>query len=141
MLFTETKKDFCKKQKESFLKRVQKATLAEIEPNADTVLDQGDRPDIENAVEFLGWAEISPNFGPQIDYPRDENGMEKNVRAVSVKDKIYKFTQKNLKGQIKYTQEQPWATLTENECEPYLFFNAKTKQLETLDRQLLLGAG
>ena len=141
MLFTETKKDFCKKQKESFVKRVQKATLAEIEPNADTVLDQGDRPDIENAVEFLGWAEISPNFGPQIDYPRDENGMEKNVRAVSVKDKIYKFTQKNLKGQIKYTQEQPWATLTENECEPYLFFNTKTKQLETLDRQLLLGAG
>jgi len=136
-----TTKKFSKKEKESFLARVKKATLAEIEPTSDIVLDQGDTPGIERAVEFLGWAEVLPEFGDQIDYPKDENGIEKNVRAISVKDKITNFIEANLKGRIKYTQEQPWATPQENECEPYLFFDAKTKQLGTLNRQLLLGAG
>ena len=84
-------KKFSKKEKESFLARVKKATLAEIEPTSDIVLDQGDTPGIERAVEFLGWAEVLPEFGDQIDYPKDENGIEKNVRAISVKDNPFFF--------------------------------------------------
>ena len=70
-----TTKKFSKKEKESFLSKVKKATLAEIEPTSDIVLDQGDTPGIEDAVEFLGWAEVLPEFGDQIDYPKDKNGM------------------------------------------------------------------
>ena len=90
-----TTKKFSKKEKESFLSKVKKATLAEIEPTSDIVLDQGDTPGIEDAVEFLGWAEVLPEFGDQIDYPKDKNGMEKNVRAISVKDKITNFIEAN----------------------------------------------
>ena len=108
---------FTQEEVDSFLKKVNLATLNNIAPTPYSVLNK-EVP----AVKFLGWAEVSTKDDNQLGYTLDSKGMAENVRKNGTKtDDVNEFADSYLTNTFSYAMEQPWAVFTREECEPYLF--------------------
>ena len=117
---------FTQEEVDSFQKKVDLVTLNNIAPTSFSILNQE-----VSAVKFLGWAEVSTikeedghigSNNDQLKYTLDEKGMPENVRINGSKiDDVNEFADTYLTNSFSYAMEQPWATFTKEECQPYLF--------------------
>ena len=118
---------FTQEEVDSFLEKVNLATLNNIAPTPYSILNK-DIP----AVKFRGWAEVSTlkeeegkglaSNTDQLNYTLDEKGMPENVREKGTKtDDVNGFADSYLTNSFSYAMEQPWAVFTKEECKPYLF--------------------
>ena len=118
---------FTQEEVDSFLKKVNLATLNNIAPTPYSILNK-DIP----AVKFRGWAEVSTlkeeegrglaSNTDQLNYTLDEKGMPENVREKGTNtDDVNGFADSYLNNSFSYAMEQPWAVFTKEECKPYLF--------------------
>ena len=110
---------FTQEEVDCFLKKVDLVTLNNIAPTSFSILN---KENLDNAVKFHGWAEVSTKDDNQLNYTLDEKGMPENVRVNGTKiDDVNEFADFYLNNSFSYAMEQPWAIFTREECEPYLF--------------------
>ena len=110
---------FTQEDVDSFLKKVDLVTLNNMVPTSFSILN---KENLDNAVKFHGWAEVSTKDDNQLNYTLDEKGMPENVRVNGTKiDDVNEFADFYLNNSFSYAMEQPWAIFTREECEPYLF--------------------
>ena len=110
---------FTQEEVDCFLKKVDLVTLNNIAPTSFSILN---KENLDKAVKFHGWAEVSTKDDNQLNYTLDEKGMPENVRVNGTKiDDVNEFADFYLNNSFSYAMEQPWAIFTREECEPYLF--------------------